>query len=69
MNNKEFMDYLKASLPSYNCSVFHLIRIWFSLSSIPQMTTSGHNDSIDQIEQFILKEYPDDPSHHHNYYV
>ena len=37
----------------------------FDTPKVVHMTTDGPGNSIDQIEQYILKEYPDEQSYHH----
>ena len=64
MNDEEFKDFLKDSLPPYIAQCF-ILSGYDSARVVAQMTTSGPNNSIDQIEQFILAEYPDDPSCYH----
>ena len=55
------MNLLKTSLPPYIVQCF-IVSGYDSARIVAQMTMSGPDNSIDQMEQFILKEYADDPS-------
>jgi len=63
MNDEEFIDFLKNSLPPYIVECF--IRTGYdSARVVAQLSTGGDNNSIDEMEKYILKEYPNDPSCH-----
>ena len=64
MDEEEFMNFLKASLPPYIVQCF-IVSGYDSARVVAQMTTNGLDNSIDQMENFILKEYSDDPSCYH----
>ena len=64
MDEEEFMNFLKASLPPYIVQCF-IVSGYDSARVVAQMTTNGSDNSIDQMEKFILKEYSDDPSCYH----
>ena len=64
MDEEEFMNLLKASLPPYIVQCF-IMSGYDSARVVAQMTTNGPDNSINQMEKFILKEYSDDPSCYH----
>ena len=62
--DEEFITLMKTTLPQYIVQCF-LFSGFDTPKVVAHMTTDGPGNSIDQIEQFILKHYPDEPSCYH----
>ena len=58
------MTLMKSTLPQYVVQCF-LFSGFDTPEVVARMTTDGPGNSIEQMEQYILKEYPDEQSCYH----
>lgn len=64
MDDEEFMTLMKSTLTQYVVQCF-LFSGFDTPRVVASMATDGLGNSIDQMEQYILKEYPNEQSCHH----